>query len=103
MIFFAVSGAWQAFRFNDSKKDGSYTAPLALSKLSEIHKAEHLVHGPAELRFKAVQVTIAVLFATTAILGIVMALKMTRPVWLAWLCLATGVIVPVWLSLAAMR
>ena len=27
MLFFAVSGAWQAFRFQERKKDGSYRAP----------------------------------------------------------------------------
>ena len=42
MIFFAVSGAWQAFRLHEDRKDGSYKAPAALSVLSEVHKAEKL-------------------------------------------------------------
>lgn len=100
MIFFAVSGAWQAFRLHESRKDGSYQAPAALARLSEVHKAEHLSKTTGDL-LRGGEVLLAALFVTTALVGITMALKVTRPVWLAWLLLAAGVAIPVALALVA--
>jgi len=100
MLFFAISGAWQAYRLNDSRKDGSYVAPAALQELSKIHKAERL-SGVTGDWFRAGQLVLAVAFAVTALLGVVMALKLTRPVWLVWACLAAGVAVPSLLAMAA--
>lgn len=99
MIFFAVSGAWQAFRLQETRKDGSYVAPEALSRLSEVHKAEHLSKVNGDL-LRAGEVLLAALFVTTALVGIVMVLRVTRPAWLAWLLLAAGVAIPVALALA---
>ncbi len=42
LLFFAISGAWQLYRFHDSKKDGSYTAPRAVEALSAVHMNSHL-------------------------------------------------------------
>ena len=100
MLFFAVSGAWQAFRLHENRKDGSYRAPLALQQLSEVHKAERL-SGAAANWFRAFEVTLAATFITTAILGIVMAFRLTRPVWLVWVCLVAGAAIPVLVALAA--
>jgi hypothetical protein len=100
MLFFAISGAWQAFRYQETKKDGSYTAPAALTTLSQVHMAEKL-KGPAAPWFRAAQLTIAALFVATALVGIVMALQITRPVWLVWLCLAAGAAVPALLAIVA--
>jgi len=100
MLFFAVSGAWQAYRLNDSRKDGSYMAPAALQELSKIHKAERLA-GAAAGWFRAGQLLLAAAFVVTAMLGVVMALQRTRPIWVVWACLAAGVIVPSLLALAA--
>ena len=102
MLFFAVSGAWQAFRFHESRKDGSYTAPAVLKSLSHVHMAERL-SGPAAEWFRLGQVVLAAAFALTAILGIVMALKLKRSTWFAWTCLLAGAVLPVLLVVAARR
>jgi hypothetical protein len=100
MLFFAASGAWQAFRLNDTQKDGSYTAPAVLQALSRVHKADHL-KGAVANWFRGAELTIALLFVVTATLGIVMALRLSRPVWPAWLCLTAGLALPALLALLA--
>ena len=100
MLFFAISGAWQAYRFQETRKDGSYTAPAVLENLSRVHMAEKL-RGPAAPWFRAAQLTVAALFVATALVGIVMALKIGRPRWLVWLCLAAGTAVPALLAILA--
>lgn len=73
---------------------------MVIEKLSKIHKAEHL-SGVAATWFRAGQLGLAAAFVATALIGIVMVLRITRPAWLAWACLAAGVIIPVLLALAA--
>ena len=100
MLFFAVSGAWQAFRLQEDRKDGSYRAPVVLQTLSHLHKAEKLSPSAA-VWFRTGQATLAALFLSTAVLGLVMAFRVARPVWPIWLCLAIGVGGPlaiVWLT-----
>ena len=99
MLFFAVSGAWQAFRLQDSRKDGSYVAPRPIALLSDIHKAERLSGMRGNL-FRAGQVALALAFVTTAVLGLVMGFRMTRPKWRFWACLVAGVLIPVLLAVA---
>ena len=98
MLFFAVSGAWQAFRYQDTRKDGTYVAPAVLHALSQVHKAEHL-SGAAGNVFRAGQVLVAAAFALTAVIGLVMAHRVTKPRSLFWACVAGGVLVPVVLAL----
>ncbi len=99
MLFFAISGAWQAFRLHEDRKDGSYKAPAVLEELSNLHKAEHL-SGTTGRMFKVGQLLLASAFALTALLGVIMALRVARPVWPVWLTLAAGVLLPVLLALA---
>ena len=100
MLFFAISGAWQAFRLHESKKDGSYTAPVALEQLSKVHKAERL-SGAAATWFRVGQLLLAATFVATAVIGVIMAVRITRPAWLVWACLGAGVVLPIVLALAA--
>jgi hypothetical protein len=102
MLFFAVSGAWQSFRLHESRKDGSYTAPRALVALSQVHKAEKL-SGAAGTLFRVGQFAVAVSFIVTAVIGIVMAFRIARPVWWVWFCLIAGVALPSILFMAAHR
>jgi len=97
MLFFAASGAWQAFRLQESRKDGSYVAPRALTVLSAIHKADR-ISGVRGLLFRAGQGALAVAFVGTAILGLVMGFRMTRPRWPFWACLVAGIVVPIVLA-----
>jgi hypothetical protein len=41
------------------------------------------------------QVLVALSFIGTAVIGLVMAFRVTRPVGLVWLCLVAGVVLPV--------
>jgi hypothetical protein len=101
MLAFAVSGAWQAFRFNDSKKDGSYRAPVALSTISQLHKADDL-KGPTALVFKAFQVVVAAAFAAVALLGFLMAFRGPRAKTAVWVCLLLGTLIPAALAVFAL-
>jgi hypothetical protein len=95
VLFFAVTGTWQLFRLQDSRKDGSYTAPPALTAASDVHMAEDLPRGKAaSLVFKVTMSAVAVVLALSTLLGIVVALRLTRPVWIAVVLLALGAIVP---------
>ena len=100
MLFFAVSGAWQAFRLQQSRKDGSYVAPRPLALLSDIHKAERL-SGTRGTLFRTGQAVLSAAFVATAILGLVMGFRLSRPRWPFWLCLLAGIVVPI--VLAAIR
>ncbi len=100
MLFFAVSGIWQIYRMQESTKDGSYEAPWTLTTLSHIHKAEK-IQGPAAVWFKMAMALVGVLFAATALVGIVMAVRLTKPAWLAWALLAAGTLVPAGLAIVA--
>lgn len=102
MIFFAITGAWQAFRLNDSAKDGSYTAPALIKKLSALHKADHL-SGTAGFLLKSGFVFVSVIFLATAVIGIVMAFKVTKPAWRVWACLIAGVVIPMLLAALALN
>src|SRR5262245_21133109 len=93
MIFFAISGAWRAFRLQGSRKDGSYQRPETLAALSRVHKVEHM-SGAAAVAFRSLEALVAVSFVTSAVIGLAMAFRMTRPRWLVWACLAGGVLLP---------
>ena len=100
ILFFAVSGIWQVFRLNDSRKDGSYKAPQAVKALSDFHKAEHL-NKPKALPFKyAVSATAVILILGTT-LGLIAAFRLTRPAWLAVLLLFLGTVIPLLLYFVA--
>jgi hypothetical protein len=94
VLFFAVSGTWQVFRLQQNKKDGSYTAPKALHAASDLHMAEDVPRTPAGLLFKVVISAVAVLLTISTLIGIVVALRLTRPRWLAVVLLVLGTAVP---------
>lgn len=96
LIFFAVSGSWQLYRLQDTKKDGSYVAPRPLQVLSAIHTDSHLpgkranVYTPLRTFFVA---TAAGLVLTT-MLGVMMAFRFSRSMIAPLLCLGAGVAIP---------
>jgi hypothetical protein len=102
MLFFALSGAWQAYRMHETRKDGSYVAPAALELLSEVHMAEHLT-ARGKPWFRAGQLALAAAFAATAAIGVFVALRVARRRWSVWLCLAVGALIPLLLALGARR
>jgi hypothetical protein len=94
VLFFAISGTWQVFRLQQSRKDGSYTAPTALRAASDLHMAEDLARSPTAWPFKATITAAAALLTVSTLIGVVVALRLTRPRWLAVVLLAAGAAVP---------
>jgi hypothetical protein len=96
LIFFAVTGAWQLYRWNDSTKNG-YTAPASLKALSAIHKDQHLTGRKysAYTPLRSFMFLSAAGLVITTALGIVMAFRCARSVIAPLLCLGAGVIIPV--------
>jgi hypothetical protein len=101
VLFFAVSGIWQVYRLQDTKKDGSYTAPQSLAEASKLHKVERLQRGPAASAFKLAVSGTAALIAFSTVLGIVAATRTTPAKWLVVLLLGAGTAVPLALYLLA--
>ena len=96
LIFFAVTGSWQLYRWNDSMKDRSYTAPVALQTLSAIHKNSHLLGKNASVQtpLRAFSFLAAVGLVITTFLGVIMAFRFSRRTATPLLCLLAGVAIP---------
>ena len=93
ILFYAVTGTWQALNLHRSLKDGSYRAPALLVQLSEVHIRQEWKSSAAEtsprrggdeisnvLPRKAYawfSALMAAGLATTSILGIILALQRT--------------------------
>jgi hypothetical protein len=103
LIVFAVSGAWQVFRFNDAKKDGSYKPARVITLFTDIHKDAVLPGVPrrqgAAMRWFALAAASGL--TLTTILGIVMAYRLSRRPALVTFLLLTGVALPAALLLLA--
>jgi len=102
LLLFAVSGAWQVFRLNDARKDGSYTPPRVLKVLSSVHKNETTSKEiPQKTAFKYFVFCACAALVTTTLLGIVMAYRFTASPVTVTLCLLAGVAVPLFLLLVS--
>lgn len=101
ILMFAVSGVWQVFRYQQSRKDGSYVAPPALTFVSDIHMAEGMGRNPAAQPLRWVLSAAGLMLAFATSLGIVAALRVTRPRWLAVVLLLGGTLLPALLLLVA--
>jgi hypothetical protein len=103
LIVFAVSGAWQVFRFNDAKKDGSYKPAKVITLFTDIHKDAVLPGVPrrqgAAMRWFVLAAAAGL--ATTTVLGIVMAYRLSRRPALVTTLLIAGVVLPAALLLFA--
>jgi hypothetical protein len=103
LIVFAVSGAWQVFRFNDAKKDGSYKPATVITLFTDIHKDAVLPGVPrrqgAAMRWFVLAAAAGL--ASTTVLGIVMAYRLSRRPALVTTLLFAGVVLPAALLLLA--
>jgi ABC-type spermidine/putrescine transport system permease subunit I len=105
LIVFAVSGAWQVFRFNDAKKDGSYKPAKVITLFTDIHK-DAVLPGVSRRDSSAAAMRWFVLaaaagLALTTVLGIVMAYRLSRRPALVTTLLIAGVVLPAALMLLA--
>ncbi|MEO8189909.1 MAG: hypothetical protein ABI682_06170 [Acidobacteriota bacterium] len=95
LLAFAASGAWQVYRWNDAKKDGSYKPPAIVKILSNIHRNQTLgKETPAATAAKAFMFLASLALITTTILGIVMAYRFTARPLTVTLCLLAGIVAP---------
>ncbi len=97
IIFFAFSGMLQTFRWNDSGKNGSYTAPTWIVKLAAIHKNQRLARGPGGPSPMPLKILVAIMsvgLVITSILGIYMAFKYERRHWAVWGMIIGGIVLP---------
>jgi hypothetical protein len=95
LLLFTLSGAWQVYRLNDKKKDGSYTPPRLISTISSIHKNQTLareIHDKTPLKAFALLACGALI--TTTLLGVFMAYRFTAKPVRVTLCLLAGIAVP---------
>ena len=103
LIAFAVSGAWQVFRFNDAKKDGSYKPAKVITLFSDIHKDAVLPGVPrrqgAAMRWFVLAAAAGL--ASTTVLGVVMAYRLSRRPALVTTLLIAGIVLPAALLLLA--
>jgi hypothetical protein len=97
LLFFATSGAWQVYRVNDAKKDGSYRPPKIIKTLSSVHKNQTLTNKEIHDRtgIKAFVFGAAALLIVTTLLGITMAYRITGSPLLVTVCLLAGIVVPI--------
>lgn len=97
LLFFTVSGAWQLFNLHKARKDGSYTPPELIVKLSRIHQDQKgfFSENSSEL-FRYFSCVMAAGLVALAVLGVVIALRRYpgRQRWITAGCLALGVVVP---------
>jgi ABC-type nitrate/sulfonate/bicarbonate transport system permease component len=96
LIFFAVTGAWQLYRWNDNTKNG-YVAPKPLKMLSAMHKDQHLpgTKYSAYTPLRSFMFLSAAGLVLTTVLGIFMAFRCAGSVLTPLLCLVAGVVIPV--------
>lgn len=96
LIFFAMSGAWQLYRFHDTAKDHSYVAPRPLQVLSAMHMNAHLPGKRASeyTPLRTFSLLAAAGLVLTTALGVVMAFRFSRTALTPMLCLVTGIAMP---------
>ena len=100
LLLFTVSGAWQVFRWNDARKDGTYTPPRVIQVVSSIHRDSTLSRGvPPSTAFKVFAFSACGALVATTILGVVMAYRFTPNPRLVTFCILLGIALPVLLLL----
>ncbi|HEX8138172.1 MAG TPA: hypothetical protein VF544_11325 [Pyrinomonadaceae bacterium] len=97
IILFALSGALQTFRLQDSPKSGTYTPPAWIVKLADIHKDQRAAHEPGRRRSLPLQwfvVVMSVGLIASSLLGIYMAIKYNREKRLTFGLIILGFAIP---------
>ncbi len=97
IILFALSGALQTFRLQESPKGSTYTPPAWIVKLADIHKDQRAAHEPGRRRSLPLQwfvVVMSVGLISTSLLGIYMAFKYNRDKRLLFGLIALGFVIP---------
>lgn len=98
IILFALSGALQTFRLQDTPKDGStYAPPAWIVRLADMHKDQRPAHEPGVRRSLPLQwfvVIMSVGLISTSALGIYMAFKYIRDKRVVFGLIILGFVIP---------
>ena len=95
LLLFTASGAWQVYRLNDAKKDGSYTPPSIVKVLSSVHKNQTIQkETPQKTALKAFVFAACLALITTTLLGIRMAYRFAPSPAVVTACLLAGSAIP---------
>jgi hypothetical protein len=78
LVFFAISGAWQALQLHRTMKNSSYRAPVVLQRLSDVHMNQRF-SSPARIVYRVTVLTMSSAFVVAAGIGILLAFRLTRP------------------------
>ena len=98
IILFALSGALQTFRLQESPKGSTSIPPAWIVKLADIHKDQRASHEPGRRRSLPLQwfvVLMAVGLIGTSLLGIYMAFKYNRDKRLIIGLIVLGFVIPI--------
>lgn len=97
IIIFALSGALQTFRLQETPKGSTYTPPAWIVKLADIHKDQRASHEQGTKRSLPLQwfvVLMAVGLISSSLLGVYMAFKYNYDKRLIFGLIAMGFIIP---------
>jgi hypothetical protein len=97
IILFALSGALQTFRLQESPKGSTYTPPAWIVKLADIHKDQRAAHEPGRRRSLPLQwfvVIMSVGLISSTLLGIYMAFKLNYDKRLIFGLMLLGFVIP---------
>jgi hypothetical protein len=97
VILFALSGALQTFRLQESPKGSAYIPPAWIVKLADIHKDQRAAHEAGSrpsATLKWFVVLMAVGLISTSLLGIYMAFKYNRDKRLVFGLIILGFVIP---------
>jgi hypothetical protein len=100
IILFALSGALQTFRLQETPKGSTYTPPAWIIKLADIHKDQRASHEPGRQRSLPLQwfvVVMSVGLISTSLLGIYMAFKYNRDKRVVFGLIILGFAIPLFL------
>lgn len=98
LIFFALSGALQTFRLQESPKDSAYTPPGWIVRFAEVHMNQRAVKDrnvPPSVPLKWFVVLMSLGLIVTSVLGLYMAFKYTADRRVVWGVVIMGVVIPV--------
>lgn len=97
LLFFLATGWYQTFHVNRNKKPGE--AETWVSRFTSIHKDQlyptESATGYSTKLFQALVALMSAALMATAGLGVFLAVRTVRPLWVLWVTFALGVIVPV--------
>jgi hypothetical protein len=105
LLFFVATGGFQTLYPDRRKVPGE--ADAIMERLQLVHTKSLLpsssAAGYSTGPFRFLVVVMAAALIATVILGIVLAIRLSRPKWLVWIVLAFGALVPVALLLLGQR